>query len=541
MPNEADDFNEQREQGEQAPAHIWLRYATQFTAGERTYTIDIGIPVPPGADAATREQLLREADAGLDQLADYVERRVMQVAQQSGQGQRPSAVPRPTAPAIPTPPPVAAPAPLSLPASPAAVQAQPTTTGAAPASPAGRPSTPAREAPSRPSVSPSPTARATPPVQSAQATRSSQSSQPAAPVAPGRPGIGASMPSSPGLNEGTMSLPEFLKYLKDMGLDARRAMALLKVKSLSDLNLREALKQLQHILMEEDATSSPPTPANRQQAQAQAPARSSTGPQAPTRSQSAPARSTSGTGEGHSAPGARAAENTVDTARATTGSAPSPQATQAAQTRQTNQTAAAPAATANRPARPATPASPAPSAPSAPSPLSSASSPASTARPASDPAASAASGAKNLREGQASYPIPIVFDEEDDESEQDLDFDEDEDEDEEQEESFGAGVGLSAAHRGSVEDIVSRLRESGGTTPVSASRLKVLHNVVDGQLKPEQLQALVRGVWGAASEKKLKSDQAEALISWGKQDDFVAEAEMLLAHFEENGDASSNR
>ncbi len=337
-----------------------------------------------------------------------------------------------------------------------------------------------------------------------------------------------------------MSLPEFLKYLKDMGLDARRAMALLKVKSLSDLNLREALKELQHILMEEDAAASPPTPANRQQAQGQRPARPSTGPQAPARSQSAPARSASGTGEGHSASGARAAENTADTARSATASAPSPQATQAAQTRQANQTAAAPAATANRPARPATPASPAPSAPSAPSPLSSASSSASPVRPASGPAVPQANGAKSLREGQASYPTPIVFDEEDDESElEDLDFDEDEDE--EQEASFGAGVGLSAAHRGSVEDIVSRLRESGGTTLVSASRLKVLHNVVDGQIRPEQLQALVRGVWGAASEKKLKSDQAEALISWGKQDDFVAEAEMLLAHFEENGDASSNR
>ncbi len=164
-------------------------------------------------------------------------------------------------------------------------------------------------------------------------------------------------------------------------------------------------------------------------------------------------------------------------------------------------------------------------------------------RPVAGPAAPAVGGgAKNLREGSASYPTPIVFDEEDDESElEDLDFEEDEEEDEEQEASFGASVGLSAAHRRSVEDIVSRLRESGGTTLVSASRLKVLHNVVDGQLSPEQLQALIRGVWGAASEKKLKSDQAEALISWGKQDDFVAEAEMLLAHFEENGNASSNR
>src|SRR5579885_1368056 len=523
MPNKADDFNEQREQGEQAPAHIWLRYATQFTAGERTYTIDIGIPVPPGADAATREQLLREADAGLDQLADYVERRVMQVAQQSGQGQRPSAVPRPTAPAIPTPPPVAAPAPLSLPASPAAAQAQPTTTGAAPASPAGRPSKPAR-----PSVSPSAAARTTPPVQSAQTAKSSQ---PAAPVASSRPGIGASMPSSPGLNEGTMSLPEFLKYLKDMGLDARRAMALLKVKSLSDLNLREALKQLQHILMEEGGGSSPSTPASRQQVQGQSQARPSTGPQAPARSTARPAP---GAGEGHSAPGTRATENSAATARAATGSAPSPQAAQPAQTGQTSQSTSA---TAGRPASPVTPTPPAPS-----SPLASASSSASPVRPASGPAAPPANGAKNLREGSASYPTPIVFDEEDDELElEDLDFEEDEEEEEEQEASFGASVGLSAAHRRSVEDIVSRLRESGGTTLVSASRLKVLHNVVDGQLSPEQLQALIRGVWGAASEKKLKSDQAEALISWGKQDDFVAEAEMLLAHFEENGNASSNR
>lgn len=519
MPNKADDFNEQLEQGEQAPAHIWLRYATQFTAGERTYTIDIGIPVPVGADAETREQLLREADAGLDQLADYVERRVMQIAQQGGQGQRLSAAPRSTAPAIPTPTPVAAPAPLSLPASPSSAQAQPSATaGATPASSAGRPSTPAR-----PSVSPS-AARTTPPVQSAQTP---QSSQPAAPIASSHPGIGASMPSSPGLNEGTMSLPEFLKYLKDMGLDARRAMTLLKVKSLSDLNLREALKQLQHILMEEGGGSSPSTPATRQQSQA----RPSTGPQAPARSTARPAP---GTGEGHSAPGARATENSAATARAATGSAPSPQAAQPVQTGQSNQSASAPTATAGRPAGPVTPTMPTSS-----SPLLSASSPASTMRPAAGPAAAAVGGgAKNLREGPASYPTPIVFDEEDDESElEDLDFEEDE----EQEASFGASVGLSAAHRSSVEDIVSRLRESGGTTPVSAGRLKVLHNVVDGQLSPEQLQTLIRGVWGAASEKKLKSDQAEALISWGKQDDFVAEAEMLLAHFEENGDASSNR
>ena len=34
-----------------AGTHIWLRYATQFTVGERTHTIEMGIPVPLGASA----------------------------------------------------------------------------------------------------------------------------------------------------------------------------------------------------------------------------------------------------------------------------------------------------------------------------------------------------------------------------------------------------------------------------------------------------------------------------------------------------------
>lgn len=540
MVNRADDFYEQEGQGGLgglAPTHIWLRYATQFTAGERSYTIDIGIPVPLGADAEMREQLLREADDGLDQLANYVERRVMQVAQQGGA--RLPTVPRPVAPAVPTP--------SSRPAS-TSTQAQPSASPAAapappaPASPASRTqapaasATPAREAPAHAPISPSPAM----PMSVQQAPEAEQNNQPPTPVAPSRPGIGASMPSSPGLPGGTLSLPEFLKYLKDMGLDARRAMALLKVKSLSDLNLREALKQLQHILMEEGANPSTPTPApaNRQQAQAQTPARPPTGPQAPTRNQSSAPRAASGPAEGHSAgknPGpARANESNPVAGKATTRIPQGTQSTQSPQSAQSMQKTQARAAGQATPSAPH--AAPAPASDRAPRPATPPSSVTSAARPAAGPGSMAqpavGAGARNVREGQASYPAPIVFDEEDDESElEDLDFDEDEDEEEET--VSGASIGLSAAHRGNVEDIVSRLRESGGTALVSATRLKVLHNVVDGQLRPEQLQALIRGVWGAASEKKLKSDQAEALISWGKQDDFVTEAEMLLAHFEE--------
>src|SRR5438270_1715992 len=64
-----------------AGTHIWLRYATQFTVGERTHTIEMGIPVPIGASAETRERLFREAEAGIDQLASHVESRVAQVQQ----------------------------------------------------------------------------------------------------------------------------------------------------------------------------------------------------------------------------------------------------------------------------------------------------------------------------------------------------------------------------------------------------------------------------------------------------------------------------
>ena len=48
--------------------HIWLRYSTQYSKDGRTHTIEMGIPVPVGASAETREKLLREAEMGMSQL-----------------------------------------------------------------------------------------------------------------------------------------------------------------------------------------------------------------------------------------------------------------------------------------------------------------------------------------------------------------------------------------------------------------------------------------------------------------------------------------
>src|SRR6266700_2640340 len=84
-------------------SYIWLRYSTQFTTGGRTHTIEMGVPMPLGASAEMREQLLREAEAGMSQLSSHVEQRVAQVMQRTQPAQ--------SAPASPSPRPAPAPAP----------------------------------------------------------------------------------------------------------------------------------------------------------------------------------------------------------------------------------------------------------------------------------------------------------------------------------------------------------------------------------------------------------------------------------------------
>ncbi len=67
--------------GEGDAPYIWLRYSTQFTTGGRTHTIEMEVPVPVGASAELREQLIREAEANMEQLYRRVEARA--------RGQRP--------------------------------------------------------------------------------------------------------------------------------------------------------------------------------------------------------------------------------------------------------------------------------------------------------------------------------------------------------------------------------------------------------------------------------------------------------------------
>lgn len=120
-----------------------------------------------------------------------------------------------------------------------------------------------------------------------------------------------------------------------------------------------------------------------------------------------------------------------------------------------------------------------------------------------------------VREVQNSYRF-------DEEEEDDLELDLEELEDFDNERS-----------RAQAQEKLDKLKEAGGSTTANASRLTVLKNVIGEQISETQLQRLIRDLWGATSVKKLKVDQAEALISWAKEDEFESEVEAVLTLLEE--------
>jgi hypothetical protein len=114
------------------------------------------------------------------------------------------------------------------------------------------------------------------------------------------------------------------------------------------------------------------------------------------------------------------------------------------------------------------------------------------------------------------------FDEEDEEQE-DMEV---EGEDEEQE--------AAAKEDGSMSEAMARikideLRDLRGTTGANPGRLVVLHNLLDSQISDEQFLQLIEQLWNTVSDKKLKQDQVEALISWAKEDYFEDEVRAVLA------------
>jgi hypothetical protein len=198
---------------------IWLRYTTQFSAGGRTHTIEMGIPVPVGASAEMREQLIREAEMGMEQLARRVESRVSQILQRSS---RPPETARAQESATLRPP--------QVPLQDAGNRGIPGT----PAATSTRPPAPAREGPEPLSL---------------------PERQPAA--TPVRQGGVVNMPVTPGVqgDANSMKLSQFMQIIRESwGLTPKQAMDLLNVKTLNGMNYREALRQLQP-LVEGDARS----------------------------------------------------------------------------------------------------------------------------------------------------------------------------------------------------------------------------------------------------------------------------------------------
>src|SRR5579885_1717292 len=207
--------------GADGSPYIWLRYTTQFSTGGRTHSIEMGIPVPVGASAEMREQLIREAESGMEQLTRHVESRVAQMMQRNTR----LAEPAPRTPAA-----------SDLPATSAGT--------ASPVSPAAR------------------SQNTTTPAESQAVAQEASHAQPAIP--PARQTIGANMPFTPGIPgdaNGNMKLGQFMQFIRETwGLTPKQAMDLLNVKSLNGLNYREVLRQLQPLVEQQASDQKPPAP-----------------------------------------------------------------------------------------------------------------------------------------------------------------------------------------------------------------------------------------------------------------------------------------
>jgi hypothetical protein len=210
------DTSRDKPTGKDGNPYIWLRYKTQFSAGGRTHTIEMGIPVPLGASAETREQLIREAEMGMEQLTRRVESRVSQILQRNA---RPPETAQVQEPAIIRPGQASQQEPGGR-----NVTGSPSVTGTRSTAPA-----PGREGPQ-----PLPL----------------HEKQPA--TMPVRQSGPVSMPLTPGVQGdvgSNMKLSQFMQAIRDAwGLTPKQAMDLLNVKTLNGMNYREALRQLQPIV-----------------------------------------------------------------------------------------------------------------------------------------------------------------------------------------------------------------------------------------------------------------------------------------------------
>ena len=212
------DTSRDKPTGTDGKPYIWLRYTTQFNVGGRTHTIEMGVPVPIGASAEIREQLIREAEIGMDQLTRRVENRVAQISQRNT---RPPEPLRTQAPATTRPNQV-----------PLQEEGYRSSTG-----------TPTPVGPRSTTQSPAPAREAPQPL----SLHEKQST-----TVPVRQSGPVSMPVTPGVQgeaNSNMKLSQFMQAIRDAwGLTPKQAMDLLNVKTLNGMNYRDALRKLQPLV-----------------------------------------------------------------------------------------------------------------------------------------------------------------------------------------------------------------------------------------------------------------------------------------------------
>jgi hypothetical protein len=105
----------------------------------------------------------------------------------------------------------------------------------------------------------------------------------------------------------------------------------------------------------------------------------------------------------------------------------------------------------------------------------------------------------------------------------------DEEEDTSDEEAYELPVDNEGnLHRQAAENKLEELKNTGGNKAASPERLNVLNTIVDGQISEEELEQLIKIAWNITNRKRLRVEQAEALINWAKEDYFVDEVKSLL-------------
>jgi hypothetical protein len=128
---------------------------------------------------------------------------------------------------------------------------------------------------------------------------------------------------------------------------------------------------------------------------------------------------------------------------------------------------------------------------------------------------------------------PHYFDEED--SEFDVTYHLDDDSDPSDLESVPDFDTMSSAKaveageaRGRALQIVGQMRKASGGGAATSMQKSAYRNIIQNELGEQDARALVQGLWKSPAER-LGAEQLDALLSWGKQETFGEEAQLVLA------------